>query len=652
MKFAFCYWLLALGLSGCSTTAEKKSEAPPASIQVQQEYEKAVQFRKSQPQTSLKILNNIVKDHGHSSVADKSALLMGNILEETGRPVEAQRAYDWILTWSFRSSVESMARIRLSHLYLRADQPQKALETIQPALDDASLSEDHKIAAWNQFAEALSKTTTDPLVLVRTFHKISQNHPVATERDRYSIRTLEIIESQLNEDQLSTVARDRNLGYARVPALFQHGMNLFEQGDYSRAMSALQEARALAPSSRYAEHAQEIIEQIQARRRVDSKTIGLVVPLSGPMTRIGERTLHGAQLALGTFSDSNSDYVLAVADSEGNPDAARRAVEKLVAEDHAIAIVGSLLSKTAVAVASKANELGVPTIGLSQKSGLTEIGSFVFRNAMTSQMQVKHLVKIAMEDQGMKRFAILFPNDPYGVEYANLFWDEVVARGGTIAGAQSYPSGSTDFNDAIKKLVGTYYIEDRMVEYRQALKAWSDANPTKTARNQPPPDLLKPIVDFEALFIPDTPKASGLIAPTLAYNSIKDLKLIGTNLWNHEDFVTRGGRYVENSIFVDSFLQSDPRFVGSRFYQDFQRTFGYAPGIFEVQAYDSVMLLKNLLDGGPRSRSDLLEKLSRVNSFEGALGYIQLDDSREFQRPLIGLTVRNQKIQPLEETRP
>src|SRR6185369_3531304 len=118
---------------------------------------------------------------------------------------------------------------------------------------------------------------------------------------------------------------------------------------------------------------------------------------------------------------------------------------------------GSLLSKTALPLAAKAQELGVPSIGLSQKAGLTEIGDKVFRNALTSEMQVREVVRVAMDELGLKKFAILFPNDPYGVEYANIFWDEVLARGGSVQAAQTYNPKDTDFRGVIQRLVGTYY---------------------------------------------------------------------------------------------------------------------------------------------------------------------------------------------------
>ena len=72
-------------------------------------------------------------------------------------------------------------------------------------------------------------------------------------------------------------------------------------------------------------------------------------------------------------------------------------------------------------------------------------------------MQVQHLVNVAMNTLGMKKFAILYPNDAYGVEYANLFWDAVLACGGEIRGIQAYESKSgSNLTDPIRRLVGTF----------------------------------------------------------------------------------------------------------------------------------------------------------------------------------------------------
>ncbi|MEZ4870938.1 MAG: penicillin-binding protein activator [Bdellovibrionales bacterium] len=399
---------------------------------------------------------------------------------------------------------------------------------------------------------------------------------------------------------------------------------------------------------RISDRAQKIVEQIDARRKVSPRTIGVVLPLSGRHSEVAYRTLQGLQLGLGIYGNDRSNFKLAVIDSETNPDQARRATERLVIEDHVIAVVGSLLSRTAVAVASKADELNVPNITLSQKSGLTEIGTNVFRSALTSKMQVQELVRTAMDEKGMKRFAVLYPNDRYGVEFTNLFWDEVKARGGEIVAAQMYPPKSTDFSGPIKRLVGTFYIDDRRDEYQRVLRKWYSKQKYINSRISPPNDILPPIIDFDAIFIPDNVRAVGQIAPALAYHDVNKVTLLGTNLWNSPALIDRAQQYVQNTIFVDGVLLTDEEFQKSKFYRDFYSTFNSYPTIFEAQAYDVGLLLRQLILSGEQTRGDLQAALQKVKGFQGSLGEISMQADRELSRNLVRLSVQDDKIMRLE----
>src|SRR5690606_20395509 len=148
-----------------------------------------------------------------------------------------------------------------------------------------------------------------------------------------------------------------------------------------------------------------------ARSRVDIRTIGVILPLSGKNAAIGQSVLNSIQLGLGIY-DKKSNIRLAVIDSEGKYLDARRAVEKLVVEDQAVAIIGILQRQTATNTTSNAQSLAVPTIYLIQKPGRTQISNFILRNALTSAMQVQYLVETAMQKLGFTKFAILYPEDP------------------------------------------------------------------------------------------------------------------------------------------------------------------------------------------------------------------------------------------------
>jgi ABC-type branched-subunit amino acid transport system substrate-binding protein len=482
---------------------------------------------------------------------------------------------------------------------------------------------------------------------LETLVYLSKNAPLEAQRTAYLSRAIDFVDSQLSEEEVRDVASDREFRPVRPYAYFRLGLILFESREFSDARYYLREVSDLLPDSEISERSQALVKQIDERSRVEPLTIGTILPLSGRHSGVAEDSLRGLLLGLGIYGSPGSQFKLAVIDSEGNPDKARRAVEKLVTEDHVVAIVGSLLSKTSNAVASKANELGVPVIGLSQKSDLTEMGNNVFRNALTSKMLVEHLVKIAMEQEGLRKFAIVYPNDRYGVEFANLFWDEVLTKGGKITAAQTYEPKETDFNGVVQRLVGTYYLEDRKDEYELLLKDWLKQQARISLRIMPPDDLLPPVIDFDAVFIPDSTRALGQIAPMLAYHNVRKVKLLGTNLWNSRSLVERGQQYIENSLFVDSFLTSTEAFKRSKCFGQYKSTFGDSPGLFSTQAYDAGLILRQILASGEKTRVGVRERLNELTSFPGCLGPLEMSQNRELNRPVVGLTVNKGRIVPL-----
>jgi branched-chain amino acid transport system substrate-binding protein len=481
----------------------------------------------------------------------------------------------------------------------------------------------------------------------------AQNNPqLVKDREAYRMKSKEIISSKLTIDELKRIVDEDVYGDLRAEAALRLGELALEAKETDDAKKYFAKALAAAPNSEWAPRAQDLLEQIDSLRRVESKTIGVVLPMTGRYSGISQKTLRGVQMGLGLYNNYPSSFKLAVIDSEGNPDNARRGVERLIKEDNVISVIGSVLSKTAPAVASKSSELDVPSVALSQKAGITEVGATVFRNSLTSEMQVRYLVKTAMEDFGMRKFAILYPNDFYGIEFTNIFWDEVKARGGTIVGAQTYSNKETDFRGPIQRLVGTYYLEGRHDEYKLRFKEWSSERTKKSARNAPPDDLLPPIVDFDAIFIPDSAKSLGQISAMLSFNGVKGVRLLGTNLWNTPGIQKRAGHFANNLLFVDSFISSEQRFSRSAFVRDYKILFGEDPGIFEVQGYDAALLLRQLISEGYSSRESLSRALASVKDFPGSIGPLSMTNEREIMRPLVALTLEaNGTISPVSKNK-
>lgn len=496
-------------------------------------------------------------------------------------------------------------------------------------------------------SETLSapQTSENVLTLLKGLVDKAVQAPSKQEQENFRLQAIDIVENKLNEDQLEDVADESDYGFLRGHAMYRLGEMALDRRDTSDAKMYFNAVSEFVPGSDLAFRAQEISSQLEAAKTVQSHTVGVVVPLSGRNAPVGQRALRGLEMGLGIHIPG-SGFKLAVMDSEGNPDSARRGVERLVKEDNVIAVVGSLLSKTAPAVAAKSDELGVPSIALSQRSGLTEIGPTVFRNSLTSGMQVRALVRTAMEDLGMKKFAILYPNDPYGTEFTNIFWDEVLARGGQITAVQTYSVKETDFRLVIQRLVGTYFGEARQDEFSLRLKELQQSGKKHSVRQSNLENVLPPITDFDAIFIPDSARAMGQIAAMLSYNDVRGVKLLGTNLWNTKDVAKRAGNFSQSLIFVDSMtpgLQSH-----SRFASEYRSLYNEEPSLIEVQAYDAGLILRQLIASGADSRESLVGKLSELKRFPGSLGNLSINAEREIERPVTPLTIEKGEVIPLK----
>ena len=138
---------------------------------------------------------------------------------------------------------------------------------------------------------------------------------------------------------------------------------------------------------------------------VDTTVIGAILPLTGKNSNIGQHALNSIRMGL-DLNNPNNKLRLALFDSKSSPEFAANGVDKLIKEDKVIALLGGFTAREATSIAERAEFYKMPYIGFSQKSGLTNIGDYIFRNSITPEMQVDKLVQYATEKLSAKKFAI------------------------------------------------------------------------------------------------------------------------------------------------------------------------------------------------------------------------------------------------------
>jgi ABC-type branched-subunit amino acid transport system substrate-binding protein len=272
-----------------------------------------------------------------------------------------------------------------------------------------------------------------------------------------------------------------------------------------------------------------------------------------------------------------------------------------------------------------------------------------------------------MAKHGMKRFAIMYPSIPYGVELANAFWDEVDARGGEVRAAETYPADRTTFTPLVKDMVGKHYLDER-TDWKDQQKeiAEKEKDPFRRRKAlEKAREKLPPITDFDAIFIPDFASNVKLIAPALAVEDVvtqtcekaeveriqkntgrpdlAPVQLLGSNGWNDPslfDMAPGGpGRHVRCAVIVDGFNAGSARPETKRFVEAFAKKYGQSPTILEASAHDAARMTRQLVEARVATRAALRDGLAQLKGFHGATGDITMSPHRTPEKDLFFLTV-------------
>ena len=459
-------------------------------------------------------------------------------------------------------------------------------------------------------------------------------------RDEINERILALIKKSPVHELKEMAAYATETKYA--PDIYHHLTYRYLELD--RLEEAKLAAMALirsTPDQYWVSIGRRLLERITAALSVKIGSIGCLLPLSGPFAIYGQEVLNGIQLGMGLFEQSEEERSLdlIIRDTRGDPDVAVSLVDELAEKSKVMAIIGPLASKPAVAAAKRAQELGLPIITLTQKEGITLEGDMVFRNFITPSKEIKAVLEKTINEMSLQQFAILYPDNAYGRFFMNLFWDMVAEIGGTITAVESYNPEETDFAIEIKKMIGLYYprpasIQEKVdelnwLEAEEKIREWADSE-----------EALDPIIDFDAIFIPDNYERIALIAPQFPFYGIFDVRLLGTSLWQSTELIEMAGDYLQGAIFPASYFLNEGYEPAQYFQEIYMENFEKEPGILAATGYDTIRLLKALMGRGPiKTRNEFRTALIAQDDFFGLTGWISFDQDGEVVKDPVLLTV-------------
>ena len=561
-----------------------------------------------------------------------------------------------------------LAKYHLALSQLELKEPRDALQTLTTLWPRVAEPDRPEAAAALARAAEGSRAFTDAVKWRAELIKLAHDEATLAAEQR---RVFDLVETRVPFLDVARLAQELPADSPVWPLVqFKLAKIFAHLRDRVRMKETLELFLSKTPASPYAAEAKAMLERAERHAQAKPDTLGVVLPLSGKYKSFGEAVMSGIQLAL-----AESKVKLVVKDSAGEVAQARAAVAALAQEDQVLGIIGPVLTGESADAAAEAELQETPIVTLTRSEGITDAGSFVFRNMLTNSAQARALADWATRVKGYKTFAVLYPNIPYGNELTSFFWDEIESKDGEMRGAETYAADETTYSRTVKKLVGRYDLDtrwDHVLKKREIIDTIKDPFRQRKALE----DLVKkaePIIDFEALLIPDSYKNIGLVAPALAMEDIvtnacdkhdiekiaktqgkeprdiKTVQLLGSNMWNFTELVERGGKFVQCAVFVDGFFIGSDRKETQDFVANFRKATGKDPALLEAEGYDTARILRAIIEGpAPQSRVGLREALLKVKDFPGATGRTTVSPKREFEKPLFMLTIDRDQIREID----
>jgi len=370
------------------------------------------------------------------------------------------------------------------------------------------------------------------------------------------------------------------------------GIQNYEEGNYAKAIEALNKAITINPANGLA---MIYLENCYLDlNKTPSFKIGVAVPLEGASKAKGEAVLRG--LAMAQYEINRKEILagygikLVVRDDSSQIPKALEVAEEFTSRINPLIVIGHIDSAPTQATAplyAKAKIVEIsPTANCPEKE---DLGNWMFRLSGTGIEEAQVIATYCRNKLNFKKMAIIYdPSQPYSAGLARSFIDKFVQLGGETEEFTA-EMGKGDFSLPLSKILSL-----------------SDV----------------------ALFLPMYHKDLLAVTNWLGTH-FTNLQIVGPDAFFTRELLIEGGENVEGVVFTSLFTDSsdDPKVY--EFVKLFKENFHFTPSAREALSYDTLMLITSALKVAGVDKKRLCNFLHSFNSpkncFKGVTGDIYFD---------------------------
>ncbi len=391
----------------------------------------------------------------------------------------------------------------------------------------------------------------------------------------------------------------------------------------------------------------ELVQSALNSINTHSGRIGLILPLTGPNSKVSNYVINGMRAAFHEAGKSFDQDVI-LKDSGSTPAGMTKGLAELIVRDQVGVVIGGFNHSEAEILAKWSDRLFLPVVLLNRDRDLTKASRYAFM-VYPDELRLADALVQGMAERRLKRVAILKPNSGKADKVIEYFKQSVVAAGGEVVTELPYTPGSFEqMQDAAFKLF-KMSMTGREDEFRATYKkAQEEAEANGEAFN-PKMVYLKPIIDFDAVFIPDDFRTIRYFIKIFRYNRVERLTMIGNHEWRSPALIEPFDEFLSGSIFADfigSYAKIPPSIpapmLNSQYFVEPQSV---ASIDFQLVGFRSAQVARAAINQ-QAGRRQIATAMAKVTTEQvGFPGNVRLfDDTRHAAWPTYLFTIRKQGL--------
>lgn len=338
---------------------------------------------------------------------------------------------------------------------------------------------------------------------------------------------------------------------------------------------------------------------------IEEIKIGVIGTMSGDQAMSGKAMTDAIELLNNEIGD-NGGFILngkevelkfIIEDTEGKPEIAVNAVQKLIERDGVLAIIGSNNSSEVLASGEISQTAKIPQIthtGTNMK--ISDIGDYVFRMCYTDPYQGKLAAKLASSELNAKSVAILWNvADAYSEGVREAFISDCEKNGLNIVADESF-SG----------------LESK--DYSAQLTIIKNASP-------------------DILFLPNDVNTIPLQMQQARAMGITST-FLGCDAWDYAQVPElTGGEIIDGAYYITGF-SSDAE-TSKEFATKFEDLAGYRASFGSAMCYEAAQVVINALQNAKTLDGTGIRDAMRDTDLELPTGHVKFDENRNAVRSAV-----------------